>query len=194
MLFHPLVTFLKFHAALSLWLLRLACLLPLLPRILSATRLARGKGGGASNTPGPASWPDHFSVVKHLAAFVLAIVLIAALGDPTAERRTSFGQPCIRNSGGKAGTGCPQLESCFWGGFARRAYVCTKDNVLSHDLYQICDGRCDAARNPLETYTTCGVAVEGYEWHALALMHAVAVMALAWLPLMAAAEDGKKKA
>ena len=186
-LFHPLVTLLKFHAAISLWVLRLACILPLLPRILASIRLARSKAK-PNTTPS-----DHLAVVVHLAVFVLAIVLISALGDPTSERRTSFGQPCIRNSGGTAGNGCPQLESCFWGGFARKAYVCTKDNVPNHDLYQICDGRCDAARTPLESYTTCGVAVEWYEWHLLVFMHAVAVMALAYLPLLAAAEDGTKK-
>ena len=122
-----------------------------------------------------------------------SIVLIACLGDPTAERRTSFSQPCIRNSGRGAGSGCPQMESCFWGGFSRKAYVCTNDNAPAHDLYRVCDGRCDAARTPLETYTTCGVAADGFEWPLLVLLHAMTVLGLAFLPLVTAEDTAKAK-
>ena len=185
LIFHPLSTFLKFHAAHSLWLFRLLCFAPLAPRVLAAWTTPKTK------KKAPAS-RSHGAVFAHCTTFVVAIVLLAALGDPTAERRTSFSQPCIRSRGHKVGTGCPQTESCFWGGFARRAHVCTADSIPAHDLYRVCDARCDAAKEPLETYTTCGVAVEGFEWYLLVLAHAAAVMGLAYLPFVAPADSATK--
>lgn len=190
LIFHPLVTFLKLHAAYSLWILRLLCTVPLVPHI----RAAFSAVVAPRKKPSPsAASADHSAVFRHLSVFVLSIVLIAILGDPTAERRTSFSQPCFRNSGRQKGGSCPQMESSFWGGFARKAYVCTNDNVPSHDLYRICDERCDAARTALDWYTACGVAPESFEWHLLVFIHAVVVMALACLPF-ANKGGGKQKA
>lgn len=186
LIFHPLATFLRVHASYALWIFRLLCAYPLVPRVRAALT-------PPASRPASAASAGHGAVFGHVAVFVGAIVLIALVGDPAGERRTSFSQPCIRNSGRVAGGGCPQAESSFWGGFSRKAYACTLDNEPEHDLYRICDGRCDAARVPLETYTTCGVPAEGGEWYLLVVLHAIAVIGLAYLPLAAPMEDAVKQ-
>ena len=124
------------------------------------------------------------------------------VADPTAETRTSFGQPCVSSSaapegfplggagfalwsamgGGGGGGRCDAAESSFWGAFKRDAHVCTAANAPARDLYRLCDAACDAASAPLETYTTCGVP-RATGWAAVVVAHGVAVLLLAAVPL-----------
>ena len=158
-LFHPLVTFAGLHASYAMWSFRIACALPLLPRLVPPAR-AR---------------PDA-KVLAHILLFVGCMCLIACLGDPSSERRTSYAQACIRKSRGG------ELESSFWGGFERRAFVSSALNMPDEDLYQLCDPRCDKANEPLDWYTTCGVASDGLGFQLLILAHAAVVVLLALLP------------
>jgi hypothetical protein len=156
-IFHPLVTAGGFHASYAMWAFRGLCLLPLFSRL-----------GGPPRTDPP--------LFRQMAAFAISSCLIACFADPAHETRTSFSQPCLRR--------CGEIESSFWGAFTRKATVCPADNQPARDLYRICDSRCDAARTPLEMYTTCGVPAQG-GWVAMVLTHATVVLMLAALPFQA---------
>ena len=85
LIFHPLVTFLKLHAAYSLWILRLLCTVPLVPHI----RAAFSAVVAPRKKPSPsAASADHSAVFRHLSVFVLSIVLIAiwAIRPPSVAR------------------------------------------------------------------------------------------------------------
>merc|ERR1712083_771927 len=99
-IYHPIVTFGGVHATYAHWLFRIACVLPLLPRI---------------------SWPvPDRGILTQFLIFVGILSLVAFWGDPTKEIRTSFSQPCAST--------CDAEESSFWGAFSRKAYVCAATN------------------------------------------------------------------
>ena len=72
------------------------CALPLLSRLVPPSK-AR---------------PD-IRVLTHLAHFVTAVSLIACVGDPAGEVRTSYAQPCVRPAGLLHSTRAAELESSF---------------------------------------------------------------------------------
>lgn len=156
-IFHPIVTFAQYHALYAMWALRVVCAWPLMRR-LGAPR------------------PEKALLVQML-AFVGGICALA-LCDPTSETRTSYGQPCV-----KAGGACVVKESCFWGAFSRKKFVCT-GKPEPHDLFRVCDPACGkaAATDELSWYTSCGVAAEE-GWHLAVFGHALVVVALSLVPL-----------
>ena len=173
-IFHPLVTFGELHASYAMWALRLGCAAPLLAAVLGAEGSPLGAWARALRSGQPET-----AVMRKMAAYALGMLLVAASSDPTAERRTSFSQPCARDRD------CATDETSFWGAFTRKAHTCTRDNDPARDLYRLCDARCGHAAAPgLETHTVCGVPPEE-GWLLLIAAHAVAVLLLVALPFRA---------
>jgi hypothetical protein len=173
-IFHPLVTFGELHASYAMWALRLGCAAPLLAAVLGAEGSPLGAWARALRSGQPET-----AVMRQMAAYALGMLLVAASSDPTAERRTSFSQPCARDRD------CATDETSFWGAFTRKAHTCTRDNDPARDLYRLCDARCGHAAAPgLETHTVCGVPPEE-GWLLLIAAHAVAVLLLVALPFRA---------
>jgi len=149
--YHPLVTYAGLDGGVALWTLRAACILVLLPRFSIA----------ASN-------PDP-KLLRQLCVYAALMLMIAVGFDPTAETRTSFGQPCVKGK-------CSGTESSFWGAYTRRAAVCPASNTPA-DGYRLCGGDCGGS----EWYTTCGVEKD-MGWMLAVAAHAAAVVALALMP------------
>ena len=104
------------------------------------------------------------------------------LRDPTAEVRTSFSQPCAPR--------CDEVETSFWGGFERKAYVCSASNDPPRDLYALCDPKCKEGVHSF--YTSCGVAPEE-GWRLLVGVHALVTLLLAALPFRFSSSYSKAK-
>lgn len=82
--------------------------------------------------------------------FFAVMLSVAVLADPTAIRRTSFGQPLGP---------CDVDETVFWGAFVRPRYLCPERIVPERDHFALAE---ESSRAPAGTewYTLLGVARE----------------------------------
>ena len=164
-LYHPVVTYGRYHALYAMWAFRAICALPLLRR-LSMPR------------------PD-VGLLLQMLLFVGGMGTLS-LCDPTQETRTSFGQPCSSEGVTSllTGSACAVEESSFWGAFSRKKFVCAGQSQ-SRDLFRVCDARCTSApRNRELWYQSCGVPI-GEGFYSAVIGHAVIVVLLALVPFRA---------
>ena len=170
-IYHPIVTFAGKHASVALWSLRALCAAPLLRRGLALPR------------------PDG-ALLAQWALYLVGMLYTGLTFAPEHEVRHSFSQKCTGGTAEGAVAACATQEGAFWGGFgpsyARDAYVCPARNDPAHDLFRICDARCEpgsatAFAEPTEWYKSCGTP-KATGWDELFVAHAVSVLLLALLP------------
>lgn len=128
--YHPLVTFLGYHASLPLFLMRFLCTVVVVRALWARKRRFS---------------PD--AVFYMAVVYVAVFLLVVLLGTPEAVRRTSYGQPF---------GSCEATEPCFWGAFNRSQYVCPEAANVERDQYSLdCLGNMPTYGS--NWYTVCGV-------------------------------------
>jgi hypothetical protein len=145
LIYHPIVTFAKYHASLALYVTRVLCLLIVAPSLLRFS--LAGLYPDFLFRSGPSQ--VIFQMVVVFVPSMLAIAYFFA-GDTANIVRTSFGQPF--------GLDCNATEPSFWGAFQRQMYVCPSRISPERDQYDLhCVDQTDQLPQMGSTwYTVCG--------------------------------------
>eukprot|EP00047_Mylnosiga_fluctuans_P008306 m.258151 g.258151 ORF g.258151 m.258151 type:complete len:386 (-) comp21333_c0_seq1:48-1205(-) len=170
-IYHPLVTWGGYHAGWALSIVRGISLVMVLREFARAPRITMAV--------------EYVSVALLTLTFVLSMVTITLFGDPSTIVRTSYSQPFGP---------CDTTESCFWGGFTRRKFVCPDTIDPERDHYSLACVS-DVPTLGADWYTVCGVPAAATWWPGVTYLFAGAIglVLLSLLHIHAAPSAAKTK-